>query len=162
MMLENVSWTWLFDFDTTLMWCDVTVHVDDGELTVSSPPLYPPPPPPPLALLCLLLIMAVDSTPSVAVSSNQQCGNLQPTLKLTRLVQKESVDLIKTYVSTGPRKKEKCCIWLCWVKSPCVCVCVCFMLTSYMGYISGVFFLIPNLGSKVSGCKDSLIITVVE
>lgn len=143
-----------------VMWCDRPCGRRWVDRFLSPPPRTPHPPP--LALLCLLLIMAVDSTPSVAVSSNQQCGNLQPTLKLTRLVQKESVDLIKTYVSTGPRKKEKCCIWLCWVKSPCVCVCVCFMLTSYMGYISGFFFLIPNLGSKVSGCKDSLIITVVE
>lgn len=141
MMLENVSWTWLFDFDTTLMWCDVMWP--SMWTTVSwpfpLPPPYPPPLTPPLALLCLLLIMAVDSTPSVAVSSNQQCGNLQPTLKLTRLVQKESVDLIKTYVSTGPRKKEKCCIWLCWVKSPCVCVCV-FYVDILYGLHKWVFF----------------------
>ncbi len=52
------------------------------------------------ALLSLLLVMAVDSTRTVAASRNLQCGNfLQQTLKLTRLVQKESVDLIKTYVS---------------------------------------------------------------
>lgn len=44
--------------------------------------------------------MAVDSTKTVAASRNQECGNsLQQTLKLTRLAQKESVDLIKTYVS---------------------------------------------------------------
>lgn len=53
------------------------------------------------AFLSLLLVMAVDSTRSVTPSGNQQCGNsLQQTLKLTRLIQKESVDLIKTYVST--------------------------------------------------------------
>lgn len=44
--------------------------------------------------------MAVDSTRTVAASRNQECGNsLQQTVKLTRLIQKESVDLIKTYVS---------------------------------------------------------------
>ncbi|XP_010736238.2 IL-6 subfamily cytokine M17 [Larimichthys crocea] len=49
-------------------------------------------------LLSLLLVMAVDSTRTVAASRTQQCGNsLQQTLKLTRLIQKESVDLIKTY-----------------------------------------------------------------
>ncbi|XP_023153701.2 IL-6 subfamily cytokine M17 [Amphiprion ocellaris] len=49
-------------------------------------------------LLSLLLIMAVDSTKTVAASRNQQCGNaLLQTLKLTRLVRKESTDLIKTY-----------------------------------------------------------------
>ncbi|XP_034458490.1 IL-6 subfamily cytokine M17 isoform X1 [Hippoglossus hippoglossus] len=49
-------------------------------------------------LLSLLLVMAVDSTRTVAASRSQQCGNsLQQTLKLARLAQKESVDLIKTY-----------------------------------------------------------------
>lgn len=60
-----------------------------------------------------------------------------------------------------PQKKRKV-LHLTLLGEIPVCVCVCFMLTSYMGYISGFFFLIPNLGSKVSGCKDSLIITVVE
>lgn len=52
------------------------------------------------ALLSLLLLMTVDSTKTVALSTNQQCGNLlQRTLKITRIVHKESGDLIKTYVS---------------------------------------------------------------
>lgn len=52
------------------------------------------------ALLSLLLLMTVDSTKTVAASTNQQCGNLlQETLKITRIVHKESGDLIKTYVS---------------------------------------------------------------
>lgn len=53
------------------------------------------------ALLSVLLLLAVDSTKTVAATRNQQCGNpLQQTLRLSKLLQKESVDLIKTYVST--------------------------------------------------------------
>lgn len=52
------------------------------------------------ALLSLLLIMAVDSTRGVAASSNQECGNpLLQTLRLTKLIRTESVDLLRTYVS---------------------------------------------------------------
>lgn len=52
------------------------------------------------ALLSLLLLMTVDSTKTVAASKNPQCGNLlQQTLKISRIVHKESGDLIKIYVS---------------------------------------------------------------
>ncbi|KAM9338427.1 IL-6 subfamily cytokine M17 [Symphorus nematophorus] len=62
------------------------------------------------ALLSLLLVMAVDSTRTVAASRNQQCGNsLQQTLKLTRLVQKESADLIKTYKASQGEMAELFC-----------------------------------------------------
>ncbi|XP_029941040.1 IL-6 subfamily cytokine M17 [Salarias fasciatus] len=61
-------------------------------------------------LLSLLLLMAVDSTKTVAAGRNQQCGNaLQQTLKLTRLVQKESVDLIKTYKASQGEMSELLC-----------------------------------------------------
>ncbi|XP_044030585.1 IL-6 subfamily cytokine M17 [Siniperca chuatsi] len=65
---------------------------------------------PATTLLSLLLVMAVDSTRTVAASRNQQCGNsLQQTLKLTRLVQKESVDLIKTYKASQGEMSELFC-----------------------------------------------------
>nr|XP_020474283.1 uncharacterized protein LOC109970804 [Monopterus albus] len=65
---------------------------------------------PATTLLSLLLVMAVDSTKTVAASRNQQCGNfLQPTLKLTRLIQKESVDLIKTYKASQGEMSELLC-----------------------------------------------------
>ncbi|XP_008284715.1 IL-6 subfamily cytokine M17 [Stegastes partitus] len=61
-------------------------------------------------LLSLLLIMAVDSTRTVAASRNQQCGNaLQQTLKLTRLVRKESTDLIKTYKASQGEMSDLFC-----------------------------------------------------
>ncbi|XP_070781341.1 IL-6 subfamily cytokine M17 [Enoplosus armatus] len=61
-------------------------------------------------LLSLLLVMAVDSTRTVAASRHQQCGNsLQQTLKLTRLIQKESVDLIKTYKASQGEMSELFC-----------------------------------------------------
>ncbi|XP_068562260.1 IL-6 subfamily cytokine M17 [Cebidichthys violaceus] len=61
-------------------------------------------------LLSLLLVMAVDSSRTVAASRNQQCGNsLLQTLKLTRLVQKESVDLIKTYKASQGEMSELIC-----------------------------------------------------
>ncbi|XP_070706510.1 IL-6 subfamily cytokine M17 [Pempheris klunzingeri] len=64
---------------------------------------------PATTLLSLLLVMAVDSTRTVAASRNQQCGNSVQTLKLTRLIQKESVDLIKTYkASQGEMSKLFC------------------------------------------------------
>ncbi|XP_060934955.1 IL-6 subfamily cytokine M17 isoform X2 [Limanda limanda] len=60
-------------------------------------------------LLSLLLVMAVDSTRTVAASSSQECGNsLQQTLKLTRLAQKESVLLIKTYAAQGEMSELFC------------------------------------------------------
>ncbi|XP_074546902.1 IL-6 subfamily cytokine M17 [Halichoeres trimaculatus] len=65
---------------------------------------------PATTLLSLLLLMAVDSTRTVAASRNQQCGNsLQQTLKLTRLIQKESVDLIKTYKASQGEMSELLC-----------------------------------------------------
>ncbi|KAK5852094.1 hypothetical protein PBY51_023593 [Eleginops maclovinus] len=61
-------------------------------------------------LLSLLLVMAVDSTRTVAASRNQQCGNyLQSSLKLSRLLQKESVDLIKTYKASQGEMSELFC-----------------------------------------------------
>ncbi|XP_034458491.1 IL-6 subfamily cytokine M17 isoform X2 [Hippoglossus hippoglossus] len=61
-------------------------------------------------LLSLLLVMAVDSTRTVAASRSQQCGNsLQQTLKLARLAQKESVDLIKTYKAAQGEMSELFC-----------------------------------------------------
>ncbi|XP_028458389.1 IL-6 subfamily cytokine M17 [Perca flavescens] len=61
-------------------------------------------------LLSLLLVMAVDSTRTVAASRNQQCGNpLQQTLKLSRLIQKESVDLIKTYKASQGEMSDLFC-----------------------------------------------------
>ncbi|XP_019937341.1 IL-6 subfamily cytokine M17 [Paralichthys olivaceus] len=61
-------------------------------------------------LLSLLLVMAVDSTRTVAVSGSQQCGNsVQQTLKLTRLLKKESVDLIETYKASQGEMSEDLC-----------------------------------------------------
>ncbi|XP_030598986.1 IL-6 subfamily cytokine M17 [Archocentrus centrarchus] len=61
-------------------------------------------------LLSLLLLMTVDSTKNVAASKNQHCGDdLQQTLKLTRLVHKESGDLIKTYKATQGEMSELFC-----------------------------------------------------
>ncbi|XP_029372122.1 IL-6 subfamily cytokine M17 [Echeneis naucrates] len=61
-------------------------------------------------LLTVLLLMAVNSTRTVAASRNQQCGNsLQQTLKLSRLTQKESVDLIKTYKASQGEMSELIC-----------------------------------------------------
>nr|XP_046231809.1 IL-6 subfamily cytokine M17 isoform X2 [Scatophagus argus] len=68
---------------------------------------------PAATLLSLLLVMAVDSTRTVAASRSQQCGNslpsLQQTLKVTRLIQKESVDLIKTYKASQGEMSELFC-----------------------------------------------------
>ncbi|XP_040013690.1 IL-6 subfamily cytokine M17 isoform X2 [Xiphias gladius] len=61
-------------------------------------------------LLSFLLVMAVDSTRTAAASRNQQCGNsLQRTSNLTRLVHKESVDLIKTYKASQGEMSELFC-----------------------------------------------------
>ncbi|XP_071401639.1 IL-6 subfamily cytokine M17 [Centroberyx affinis] len=61
-------------------------------------------------LLSLLLVMAVDSTRTVTLCRNQQCGNsLQQTLKLTRLIHKESVDLIRIYKATQGDMSELFC-----------------------------------------------------
>ncbi|XP_037607918.1 IL-6 subfamily cytokine M17 [Sebastes umbrosus] len=65
---------------------------------------------PATTLLSLLLVMAVDSTRFVAASRNQQCGNsLQQTLKLTRLIHKQSGDLIKTYKAAQGEMSELFC-----------------------------------------------------
>ncbi|KAM7392900.1 hypothetical protein PAMA_007826 [Pampus argenteus] len=65
---------------------------------------------PATTFLSLLLLMAVDSTRTVAASRDQGCGNsLQQTLKLTRLAQKESVDLIKTYKASQGELSELFC-----------------------------------------------------
>ncbi|XP_028274114.1 IL-6 subfamily cytokine M17 [Parambassis ranga] len=64
----------------------------------------------PTTLLSLLLLMAVDSTRTVAASRHQQCAiALQQTLKLTKLVQTESVNLIKTYKSSQGEMSELFC-----------------------------------------------------
>uniref|UniRef100_A0A3B4FMP8 Ciliary neurotrophic factor n=1 Tax=Pundamilia nyererei TaxID=303518 RepID=A0A3B4FMP8_9CICH len=61
-------------------------------------------------LLSLLLLMTVDSTKTVALSTNQQCGTLlQQTLKITRIVHKESGDLIKTYKAAQGEMSELFC-----------------------------------------------------
>ncbi|KAL3041743.1 hypothetical protein OYC64_019843 [Pagothenia borchgrevinki] len=61
-------------------------------------------------LLSLLLVMAFDSSRTVAASRNQQCGNsVQQSLKLSRLLQKESVDLIKTYKASQGEMSELFC-----------------------------------------------------
>ncbi|XP_042250243.1 IL-6 subfamily cytokine M17 [Thunnus albacares] len=65
---------------------------------------------PATTLLSLLLLMAVYSTRTVAASRNQQCWNsLQQTLKQTRLIHKESVDLIKTYKDSQGDMSEFFC-----------------------------------------------------
>ncbi|KAM8828059.1 IL-6 subfamily cytokine M17 isoform 2-T2 [Spinachia spinachia] len=65
---------------------------------------------PATTLLSLLLVMAVDSSRAAAANRNQQCVNsLQRTLKLARLVQKESVDLIRTYKASQGVKAELLC-----------------------------------------------------
>ncbi|CAN9504864.1 unnamed protein product [Ophioblennius macclurei] len=62
------------------------------------------------ALLSLLLLMAVDSTKAVAAGRSQPCGSaLQQALKITRLVQKESVELIKTYKASQGEMSELFC-----------------------------------------------------
>ncbi|KAM4528501.1 IL-6 subfamily cytokine M17 [Odontesthes bonariensis] len=61
-------------------------------------------------LLSFLLLMTVDSTKTVAASRNQQCENaLQQPWKLTRLAQKESVVLIKTYKASQGEMSELFC-----------------------------------------------------
>ncbi|KAK5900928.1 hypothetical protein CgunFtcFv8_025848 [Champsocephalus gunnari] len=61
-------------------------------------------------LLSLLLVMAFDSSRTVAASRNQQCGDyVQKSLKLSRLLQKESVDLIKTYKASQGEMSELFC-----------------------------------------------------
>ncbi|XP_061589363.1 IL-6 subfamily cytokine M17 [Cololabis saira] len=62
------------------------------------------------ALLAFLLLLAVGSTRVVAASRNPQCGNaLQQTLKMTRLTQKEAVNLIKTYKTAQGERSELFC-----------------------------------------------------
>lgn len=51
------------------------------------------------ALLCLQLAVAVGSTRGVMASGAQNCALVQQMLRITRLTQRESADLIKTYVS---------------------------------------------------------------
>ncbi|CAI5666871.1 IL-6 subfamily cytokine M17 [Oreochromis niloticus] len=61
-------------------------------------------------LLSLLLLMTVDSTKTVAASKNPQCGNLlQQTLKISRIVHKESGDLIKIYKAAQGEMSELFC-----------------------------------------------------
>uniref|UniRef100_A0A8C6TJS8 Ciliary neurotrophic factor n=1 Tax=Neogobius melanostomus TaxID=47308 RepID=A0A8C6TJS8_9GOBI len=61
-------------------------------------------------LLSLLLMMVVDSTKTVAASRTQECGNpLLQTLKLARLVQRESADVIKTYKASQGDMSELIC-----------------------------------------------------
>ncbi|KAM6902247.1 IL-6 subfamily cytokine M17 [Xenentodon cancila] len=61
-------------------------------------------------LLAFLLLLAVGSTRIVAASRNPQCWNaLQQTLKMTRLTQKEAVNLIKTYKAAQGEMAELIC-----------------------------------------------------
>uniref|UniRef100_A0A3Q4B3W8 Ciliary neurotrophic factor n=1 Tax=Mola mola TaxID=94237 RepID=A0A3Q4B3W8_MOLML len=61
-------------------------------------------------LLSLLLIMAVDSTRGVAASSNQECGNpLLQTLRLTKLIRMESVELLRKYKASQGELSELFC-----------------------------------------------------
>ncbi|XP_059906153.1 IL-6 subfamily cytokine M17 isoform X2 [Gadus macrocephalus] len=63
----------------------------------------------PSALLSLLLVMAVHSSRTVSLSRSQNCGTpLQQSLKLTRLIHKESVELIRTYASQGALSELFC------------------------------------------------------
>ncbi|XP_040052770.1 IL-6 subfamily cytokine M17 [Gasterosteus aculeatus] len=65
---------------------------------------------PATTLLSLLLVMAVDSSRTVAATRNQQCENsLQQTWRIARLVQKESVELIKTYKTSQGENAELLC-----------------------------------------------------
>ncbi|XP_072311567.1 IL-6 subfamily cytokine M17 [Eucyclogobius newberryi] len=61
-------------------------------------------------LLSLMLMMVFDTTIMVAASRTQQCGNsLLQALKLARLVQKESVDIIRTYKAAQGDLSELIC-----------------------------------------------------
>ncbi|KAM4634093.1 IL-6 subfamily cytokine M17 [Polymixia lowei] len=63
-----------------------------------------------MTLLSLLLVMAVDSTRTETLCRNQQCGSsLQQTLKLTRLIHKESVDLNRIYKASQGDLSELFC-----------------------------------------------------
>uniref|UniRef100_A0A8C5D842 Ciliary neurotrophic factor n=1 Tax=Gouania willdenowi TaxID=441366 RepID=A0A8C5D842_GOUWI len=60
--------------------------------------------------ISLSLLMAVDSTKTVAVRRNQACGNaLQQTLKITKLLQKESIDLTNIYKASQGEISELFC-----------------------------------------------------
>ncbi|XP_038827283.1 IL-6 subfamily cytokine M17 [Salvelinus namaycush] len=61
-------------------------------------------------LLSLLLVAAIDSVSAAVVCRKQPCGSsLQRSLKLTKLIHKESVDLLKTYkVSQGDMSELFC------------------------------------------------------
>ncbi|XP_056147071.1 IL-6 subfamily cytokine M17 [Lampris incognitus] len=61
-------------------------------------------------LLSLLLVMAVGPSKTITLCKNQQSGNsLQQTLKLTRLIYKESVDLLRIYkISQGDMSELFC------------------------------------------------------
>ncbi|CAL8281243.1 IL-6 subfamily cytokine M17 isoform X1 [Gadus morhua] len=64
----------------------------------------------PSALLSLLLVMAVHSSRTVSLSRSQNCGTpLQQSLKLTRLIHKESVELIRTYKASQGAMSELFC-----------------------------------------------------
>ncbi|XP_055009985.1 IL-6 subfamily cytokine M17 isoform X2 [Boleophthalmus pectinirostris] len=65
-------------------------------------------------------MMGFDSTKTVAASRTLQCGNsLLQTLKLARLAQKESVDIMKTYrVSQGDVSELICKVTLSGLPDP--------------------------------------------
>ncbi|XP_034048531.1 uncharacterized protein LOC117529780 [Thalassophryne amazonica] len=61
-------------------------------------------------LFSLLLLMAVTSTKATTEGDDQQCGNsLQLSLKLTRIIHKESGDLIKIYKESQGEMSELFC-----------------------------------------------------
>ncbi|XP_041826339.1 IL-6 subfamily cytokine M17 [Melanotaenia boesemani] len=60
-------------------------------------------------LFSFLLLMTANSTKTVAASRNQQCEITLQTWKLTKLAQKESVDLIKTYKASQGEMSELFC-----------------------------------------------------
>lgn len=59
--------------------------------------------------------MAVDSTGGVMASGAQDCALVQQTVKITRLAQWESANLIKTYVSAQSCPAFNVSQWK-WVK----------------------------------------------
>ncbi|XP_032426455.1 IL-6 subfamily cytokine M17 [Xiphophorus hellerii] len=61
-------------------------------------------------ILCFLLLVFVDSTKTVAAARNQGCSHdLHQTLKLTRLVHKDTGDLIKQYKASQGEMAELLC-----------------------------------------------------
>ncbi|XP_015240602.1 PREDICTED: uncharacterized protein LOC107091287 [Cyprinodon variegatus] len=61
-------------------------------------------------LLCFLLLLAVDTTKTVEAGKNQGCdSDLQKTQKLTRLIHKQTGDLIKAYKASEGEMAQLFC-----------------------------------------------------